>query len=67
MKLSVGIQMDPIQSINIKGDSTFAMMLEAQSRGHRPGQHQKMVRIIHVYALVLIALCRTPLRGRRAV
>ena len=26
--------MDPIQSINITGDSTFAMMLEAQARGH---------------------------------
>jgi glutathione synthase len=26
--------MDPIEKINIKGDSTFAMMLEAQRRGH---------------------------------
>ena len=34
MSLNVAVQMDPIQSINIKGDSTFAMMLEAQSRGH---------------------------------
>lgn len=34
MRLSVAVQMDPIQSINIKGDSTFAMMLEAQARGH---------------------------------
>ena len=32
--LSVAVQMDPIQSIAIKGDSTFAMMLEAQARGH---------------------------------
>ncbi len=31
--LRVAVQMDPIQSINIKGDSTFAMMLEAQARG----------------------------------
>lgn len=30
--LRVAVQMDPIQSINIKGDSTFAMMLEAQAR-----------------------------------
>ncbi len=34
MTLRVAVQMDPIQSINIAGDSTFAMMLEAQARGH---------------------------------
>jgi glutathione synthase len=34
MSLNVAVQMDPIQSISIKGDSTFAMMLEAQARGH---------------------------------
>ncbi|HYZ21434.1 MAG TPA: glutathione synthase, partial [Rhodopila sp.] len=28
------VQMDPIESINIDGDSTFALMLEAQARGH---------------------------------
>ncbi len=33
-QISLGIVMDPIDSINIKKDSTFAMMLEAQSRGH---------------------------------
>jgi glutathione synthase len=27
--------MDPIQRINIKGDSTFALLLEAQKRGHK--------------------------------
>jgi glutathione synthase len=32
--LRVGVQMDPIESINIDGDSTFALMMEAQSRGH---------------------------------
>ncbi len=35
MSLAVAIQMDPIESINIDGDSTFAMALEAQARGHR--------------------------------
>ncbi|WP_207537994.1 glutathione synthase [Sabulicella rubraurantiaca] len=35
MALRVAVQMDPIQSINIEGDSTFAMMLEAQARGHQ--------------------------------
>jgi len=34
MKLNVVVQMDPIQRINIKGDSTFALLLEAQKRGH---------------------------------
>ena len=33
--LSVAVQMDPIDKIDITGDSTFAMMLEAQSRGHK--------------------------------
>jgi len=35
MSLAVAIQMDPIESIDISGDSTFAMALEAQARGHR--------------------------------
>lgn len=34
MKLNVAVQMDPIAHINIKGDSTFALLLEAQKRGH---------------------------------
>jgi len=34
MGLKVAVQMDHISSINIAGDSAFAMMLEAQSRGH---------------------------------
>jgi len=33
-QLRVAVQMDPIEKINITGDSTFALMLEAQSRGH---------------------------------
>lgn len=32
--LTVAIQMDPIERIDIAGDSTFAMALEAQTRGH---------------------------------
>jgi glutathione synthase len=32
--LRVAVQMDPLESINIDGDSTFALMLEAQARGH---------------------------------
>lgn len=34
MPLRVAVQMDPIEKINIAGDSTFALMLEAQARGH---------------------------------
>jgi glutathione synthase len=34
MTLNVAVQMDPIERINIRGDSTFALLLEAQARGH---------------------------------
>ena len=34
MKLKVAVQMDPIARINFRGDSTFALLLEAQKRGH---------------------------------
>ncbi|HEV7658612.1 MAG TPA: glutathione synthase [Allosphingosinicella sp.] len=35
MSLRVAVQMDPLESISIDGDSTFAIMLGAQARGHR--------------------------------
>ena len=35
MPLTVAVQMDPLESINIAGDSTFALMLAGQARGHR--------------------------------
>jgi len=34
MRLNVAVQMDPIERISIRGDSTFALLLEAQKRGH---------------------------------
>jgi glutathione synthase len=34
MSLHVAFQMDPMESIGIAGDSTFALMLSAQARGH---------------------------------
>ena len=34
MNLRVAIQMDPIESISLEGDSTFALMLKAQALGH---------------------------------
>jgi glutathione synthase len=35
MTLNVAVQMDPVERIKIAGDSTFALLLEAQERGHR--------------------------------
>ena len=34
MTLRVAVQMDPLESINIAGDSSFALMMAAQERGH---------------------------------
>ncbi|UTW55481.1 glutathione synthase [Kordiimonas sp. SCSIO 12610] len=33
--LKVAVQMDPMDTVNINGDSTFVLMLEAQERGHK--------------------------------
>jgi glutathione synthase len=35
MPLRVAVQMDPLEKINIAGDSTFALLLKAQERGHK--------------------------------
>ena len=35
MALNVAVQMDPLETIKIAGDSSFALMLSAQARGHR--------------------------------
>ena len=35
MSLTVAVQMDPLETINISGDSTFALMLSAQARSHK--------------------------------
>jgi glutathione synthase len=34
MSLAVAVQMDPLETVDIDGDSTFALLLEAQARGH---------------------------------
>jgi glutathione synthase len=39
MPLNVAVQMDPIERINVRGDSTFALLLEAQRRGHTLGYY----------------------------
>jgi glutathione synthase len=63
MPLTAAIQMDPIEKIDIGGDSTFALALEAQSRGHgllyygprdlsfRDGRLTAHVRPLHVRAV----------------
>ncbi len=35
MSLKIAVQMDPMHGIEITGDSTFALMMEAQLRGHQ--------------------------------
>ena len=35
MTLTIAVQMDPLEAVGIAGDSTFALMLSAQARGHR--------------------------------
>ena len=40
MSLTVAVQMDPLDQINVAGDSTFALMLSAQARGHRLFHYQ---------------------------
>jgi glutathione synthase len=35
MTLRIAFQMDPLEGLNIAGDSTFALMLSAQARGYR--------------------------------
>ena len=35
MTLRVAVQMDPLETINIVGDSSFLLMLAAQARGHQ--------------------------------
>jgi glutathione synthase len=52
MVRKIAVQMDPIERINIVGDSTFALLLEAQARGHE----------IHYYTPE-----RLSLRGRDVV
>ena len=56
MTLTVAIQMDPIERIRIAGDTGFALMLEAQARGHSA---------VHLYARQALA-CATARSRRRS-
>ncbi|ADE13419.1 glutathione synthetase [Nitrosococcus halophilus Nc 4] len=55
MTIRLGVVMDPIATLNIKKDSTFAMLLEAQSRGWTLGymeQSELYLKDGHAYALL---------------
>jgi glutathione synthase len=56
--LKVAVQMDPMETINIDGDSSFALMLEAQSRGHALWHYE-------VRHMALHEGVRTPHGGKR--
>ena len=40
MALRVAVQMDPMERVNIRADTTFMLALEAQARGHQLWVHQ---------------------------
>src|ERR1041385_4932495 len=61
MSLHVAVQMDPIERINIRGDSTFAMLIEAQARGHRLSYYTPD-RLAHAGGRVFAALRPLPVR-----
>ncbi len=54
--LNIAVQMDPIESVNIDGDSTFALMIEAQRRGHRMWHYE--VRDMSLLGTALTAVAR---------
>ena len=57
--MKVAVQMDPIETINIVGDSTFALMLEGQRRGHRLFYYQPAaLRCAMVISLLKAAMSR---------
>ncbi|MCB1468221.1 MAG: glutathione synthase, partial [Rhizobiaceae bacterium] len=35
MSLKIAVQMDHVSTVNIAGDTSFALSLEAQRRGHK--------------------------------
>jgi glutathione synthase len=57
MSLWVAIQMDPVETVNIDADSTFALALEARHRGHR--LHHYFVRDMSLYEKTLSATARS--------
>ncbi|NQV94124.1 MAG: glutathione synthase, partial [Sphingomonadales bacterium] len=47
MTLKIAVQMDPMESVNIAGDSSFALMLAAQKRGHEIFHYDVMGLTLH--------------------
>ena len=41
MSLSVAIQMDPLESIDLEADSTYLIALEAKKRNHKIQQKER--------------------------
>ncbi len=62
--MKIAVQMDPIESLNIEADSTFALMLEAQARGYELWYY--LVRDLVLEGATLRALAR-PVSVRRQV
>ena len=57
MALTVAVQMDPLEQVNLDGDSTFALLLEAQSRGHKLFVYQVESLCLEAFARVSPASC----------
>src|ERR1700746_631089 len=67
MKLNVAVQMDPIERINIRGDSTFALLLEAQARGHALSYYTPdRLRLAGATPAAGAVRARHPFKARRA-
>ena len=66
MALAVAIQMDPIDTINIDADSTFALALEAQARGHALFHYLPDALTLHDGRALCPLAGRSKSRGARA-
>ena len=53
--LNIAVQMDPIETVSIDGDSTFALMLEAQRRGHLMWHYEVRHMSLHSTSLTAVA------------
>ena len=62
MSLAVAIQMDPLETVDIEADSSFALALEAQTRGH--GLYHYLPRQLSYRQGRIVATAR-PFRLRR--
>ncbi len=64
--LRIAVQMDRLETVNIDADSTFAMMLAAQARGHRLWHYDVTTLELHEAATgVTVACTARPVTVRR--